>query len=168
MIQQSASYRRSTLRIYVNHCLLVLGVLSARFVFVNQCCLKAVSRSLSTPRNLHLNCSTSISWCNALGRAGRTSSPRITYLPLFFKQQAKKFVLFFFLKPVFFSVMFSLSQDILLYLVLLVLVFVCYLVFLLNHQACQPVYMIAGSKTKTRNIPLRGVSQTFIGQISAC
>lgn len=40
--------------------------------------------------------------------------------------------------------------------------------FSLSRQACQAVYMIAGSKTKTRNIPLRGVSETVIGQISAC
>lgn len=125
MIQQSASYRRSTLKIYVNHCLLVLGVLSARFVFVNRCCLKAVSRSLSTLGNLHLNCSTSKSWCNALGRAGRMSSPGITYLPLFFKQQAKNFV--FFCLPV--SVWAKIFS-----LVMLVLVFVCYLVFRLTTR----------------------------------
>lgn len=60
--------KRSTVKIYVNHFLLVLGDLPTRFVFVNRCCLKAVSRSWSMQENLHLNCSTGISsWCTWTG-----------------------------------------------------------------------------------------------------
>lgn len=79
----------STVKIYVNHFLVVLGVLRTRFVFVNRYCLKAVSRSLSMQENLHLNCSTGISWCNAPGLAAGTSSAGMTYLPLYFRDRQR-------------------------------------------------------------------------------
>lgn len=89
----------------------------------------------------------------------------MTYLSLYFKDRQRPCPIknipdcFFFNPRLFYHV-----RAVILICVLLVFcVLSCHS---LNQQLCQAVRLIAGSKTKTRNIPLRGVSLTFIGQIN--